>query len=39
VNQGFIDTFIDEEGDTTFKVNYRSFPAYKRDWGSDEVYK
>jgi hypothetical protein len=29
INQGFVDSFIDE--DTTFKVNYRSFPAHRRD--------
>jgi hypothetical protein len=31
VNQGFADTFTDKEGNTTFKVNYESFPARRRD--------
>jgi hypothetical protein len=29
----------EDEEETTFKVNYRSFSARKRDWGNDEIYK
>jgi hypothetical protein len=32
INQTFIDVNLDEDKeDIIFKVNYRSFPAYKRD--------
>jgi len=40
VNQTFTDVNPDEDDeDTTFEVNYGSFPARKRDWGNDEICK
>ena len=29
----------EDDEDITFKVNYRSFLARKKDWGNDEIYK
>jgi hypothetical protein len=40
VNQTFTDMVTDgDEEEATFEVNYGSFPARKRDWGSDETCK